>query len=621
MAGQKQNLPFLVFRHPLVRLFAPLLLLHGVGASILPIFFNSSWWVVTRHLAASFATLVLLFLTVTLLVTLRGSGRLTHFGISVALSTYVTFFVLLYAVNFITNAEFSGMVTFTLVSGFLSHLTSVSFAMPSVVATLGLCFTTLWLAAIIVSWRFAPLLVRGMQALILCPQRKPPAWVRLLLLAAPPVYLLLVTASVLANYQVSSLGAWSGDPLLSLLIEESREYHSSPLRLAVAAKENRVRSQYATQLPFVPRPVVVIVVDGLRPASMGVYGYERNTTPFLSDLQQGGKLLKVRWASSPCPESVCGILSILTSKEYRFVSHRSLGLHNIFAAQGYFVAFLLSGDHRWYRLDDFYGSDIHYYRDGTSCTGFTVNDDRCILQFLRDLHVPDLRKIFLYVHLMSAHAVGFPLQEFQQFQPATRVRLSLLQGDPVAIRNGYDNGVLQADSLIREIFAQLEHKGILSEALVIITADHGEGLGEHGLFGHTNHVYPEFIRVPLLIYDRTLTDRPDLEYGSLLDVAPTVLEILGLPVPETWQGRSLLQPSAEQRVTYHQTTGPSPLRAVNVRTPSDWYYYMFQRDRAGNLQREELYDLKRDPNALSDLSASHPEIVLSLRRQAAAEPW
>ena len=94
--------------------------------------------------------------------------------------------------------------------------------------------------------------------------------------------------------------------------------------------------------------------------------------------------------------------------------------------------------------------------------------------------------------------------QFEPYQASFNPITSLLSNEAdlyQQVINNYDNGTLQADFFITQIFAQLEQQGILQNSIVYVTADHGEGFGEHGHYGHTRFLYEEHTSLPLFIYD------------------------------------------------------------------------------------------------------------------------
>jgi arylsulfatase A-like enzyme len=132
------------------------------------------------------------------------------------------------------------------------------------------------------------------------------------------------------------------------------------------------------------------------------------------------------------------------------------------------------------------------------------------------------------------------LSRFDKFQPA-KSYAGKAAGEPKQeYTNFYDNGVLQADDSIRELLDALRGKDYLKSALIVITADHGESLGEHHLFAHANSVREELLQVPLLIIEAGADKSPDWNrraFNSQLDIAPTLLHDLRIPVPASWVGR------------------------------------------------------------------------------------
>ena len=104
----------------------------------------------------------------------------------------------------------------------------------------------------------------------------------------------------------------------------------------------------------------------------------------------------------------------------------------------------------------------------------------------------------------------------------------------------YDAEVLAIDERLRELFSQLEGRHFLEHALVLITADHGEELMDHGDMTHGKTLYDEVIHAPLLFVLPGQSGRADIrEVVSLLDVAPTVLDLAGIASPTSFEGRSL----------------------------------------------------------------------------------
>jgi arylsulfatase A-like enzyme len=169
-------------------------------------------------------------------------------------------------------------------------------------------------------------------------------------------------------------------------------------------------------------------------------------------------------------------------------------------------------------------------------------------------------------------------------------------------RNFYDNGVVRSDQVIGELLALLKDKGYLEDALVVITADHGESLGEHGLYHHANSVREEVLRIPLVIiaYGRplqlpTVTRR----FGSQVDIAPTILRELHLPQPTSWAGQPL---ELSQNVDVSFFTEHAFHGLIDHRDPSHvWKYSTDQQS-----GEDRVFDLSLDPHEDRDLRDQVP---------------
>jgi arylsulfatase A-like enzyme len=160
---------------------------------------------------------------------------------------------------------------------------------------------------------------------------------------------------------------------------------------------------------------------------------------------------------------------------------------------------------------------------------------------------------------MSAHPLG--LRDAATYAPATNYVLPVnreaqgSRGPSERAVNFYDNGVLQADAMIGSILEALGRKGYLKNAVVAITGDHGEALGEHGLFMHSNSVREEVLRIPFVLvsYGQGPTAALDgRALASQIDIAPTLLAELGMVPPRTWNGAPLQAPVSREFLYFQQ---------------------------------------------------------------------
>jgi arylsulfatase A-like enzyme len=384
---------------------------------------------------------------------------------------------------------------------------------------------------------------------------------------------------------------------------------------AVAAEQANaanaaLRREYASALPpgagGARRNVIVIFADALRADHMGVYGYARATTPFLSRLDSAGSLRKVTLALATCPFTACGVVSTLASRDSAVLELGSLKIQDVLHDRGYRTYFIGASDHTvWYTLRLHYGDNVDYFFDGFRSKRYSLNDDRLVLEGLEGVPASSGTPAFFSFFLTSTHVIGTKLPEFRRWTPATGV-------------NAYDNGILQADRSIEQILSTLDTKGYLAGSIVVILGDHGDAFEEHGITGHTLSVYQETLHIPLLFMDADSSGRyANLDFATQSDVAPTILERLGLPSPASWQGQSLVS-GAPRTMSTHWTDRARPWHAVVYRTGGKTYKYMYVTQWAR--LKEELYELGSDPLETRNLIAMPglDEVRRRVRGRAAA---
>ena len=419
----------------------------------------------------------------------------------------------------------------------------------------------------------------------------------------------------------NQVGHLTSEPIIGFFItatgsaDDLNKYNALP-RLREQAQ--RVRSEYPRNQQFSKRNVILIIVDSLRADHTQVYGYARPTTPFLLRLMESGQLKKVEFALSTCADSYCGILSTLTSRNFRSLIPEDFKLYELLYDQGYQVYFVLSGPHSLFGLKPAYGTSLTYYFDGSNSTKYAADDDRVIFEGLEQVPSYSGKPAFFFFHLMSAHFVGTKQDRYRIYNPSD-VDLawkSLFSGklDQVKTTNYYDNGVVQADAIIEQIFQGLKEKGYLENSLVMILGDHGEGLGERGAdyYNHGFAPYNEQIRIPMLIHDDGKKKYSNLKFATQTDVGPTVVDSLGLAIPSSWQGRSLLDPNIKEYSYHHMWQDGIPIRAVVYRTDRAIFKYI--RSNA----KEELYELVTDPREQNDLMpTAEPALIQRMRNKMA----
>jgi hypothetical protein len=401
---------------------------------------------------------------------------------------------------------------------------------------------------------------------------------------------------------------FSGEPVMLSLnagigIEATQNNQSEGARL-LDRREAEVAAAYRPGVLSVPRNVILIVGDALRGDHLGALDYSRPTTPYLDRLVASGQSALIQRIVSICSESYCGLMGIARSKFVHEFSRASLTLQQVLAQHGYQIALILGGDHtNFYGLSDALGpADIYW--DGSMSTVY-VNDDRAVVERVNELSPWDGKPMFLQLHLMSSHGLGKRHEEFVQFVPARnyyrrKPGISDERRSAEAI-NYYDNGILQFDAIVKDLLESLERRGYLDDAVVIITGDHGEMLGEHGFYAHANKVFEPALDVPLVVLrfgyqGEPLEPRP---FASQVDIAPTILKELELPVPPGWSGTALQQPTIRKFSFFQQGRD---VGLIDLRNPERvWKFWT-------DVVSEEsfAFDASRDPEEMNNLVGEVP---------------
>jgi glucan phosphoethanolaminetransferase (alkaline phosphatase superfamily) len=363
-----------------------------------------------------------------------------------------------------------------------------------------------------------------------------------------------------------------------------------------------IRTQYPKNIPFKKKNVILISIDALRADYLSMYGYPENLSPFLTTLFIQKKIKKIDFVFATAPTSFLGILSILRSKSGNQLNINNFAIHELLQDQGYRINFILSGDHtNFLGLKSLYGKSIDYYFDGSQSKKYSINNDSLLIEGLTPIKEYDTTPAFFYFHLMSVHSLGRKFLENNS---------SNLKGTySQRYVEKYRKGLSQADNFIKTIFNILNQKGYLNNAIVIITADHGESLGEHNKTGHNNNLYNTEIRIPLLIYDADSSYiYPASKPAIQPDIAATIIDRLGLPIPPSWEGKSLLSPDL-MKFSFHHWINHYAIILYQNRQMFKYHFDI-------NNGQEELYELNPDINEQHNLKDSIPyQPVLDILRE------
>jgi arylsulfatase A-like enzyme len=164
----------------------------------------------------------------------------------------------------------------------------------------------------------------------------------------------------------------------------------------------------------------------------------------------------------------------------------------------------------------------------------------------------------------------------------------------------YLNALRHGDRALGRLLAALDRLDIADDTLVVVVGDHGEAHGQHGERGHGSQLYQENIHIPLvLINPRLFRGETSDAIGGLVDIAPTIMDILGLPPAPIWQGRSLLAADRPPRTYFF-----SPLAELLFGYREGDRKYIYNASRGSF----EIYDLGRDPTEQQNVYNDDPEV-------------
>jgi arylsulfatase A-like enzyme len=379
--------------------------------------------------------------------------------------------------------------------------------------------------------------------------------------------------------------------------------------------------------------VLFILIDTLRADRLGMYGYERDTSPELDRLAASGvrferHLSQSSWTKSSMASLWTGLNPVRTgitryddvipdqaelpAEIFQRAGFRTVGLYrNGWVAptfgfdQGFeiYVRPLSTPVRRSLRVEN------------QTLTSKST-DEGVVAAALEFLRVHGDERWFLYLHLMDLHEYLYDEES------------ALFGGDYSDI---YDNSIRWTDGVIRVLMAHLADRGYSDNTLVVIASDHGEAFRERGLEGHARRVYRETTEVPLML-SFPFRLEPGIVFDARtrnVDIWPTVLDLVGLPAAGESDGRSL-RADLLARARGETVAKPDPMAFAHldqnwgrrgqepvesVAVVDEALRYVRAGDSQGRMA-EQLFDARDDPEELHDLSEERPEELARLRQAA-----
>ena len=362
----------------------------------------------------------------------------------------------------------------------------------------------------------------------------------------------------------------------------------------------RDRKGKARSLDWLGHDIVLVTIDALRADHLSSYGYSRKTTPNIDALAARGA--RFEHAYCPTPHTSYSIASLMTGKYMKPLLALGgedtsetwplmLRRYGYRTAAFYPPAVFFIDEHRFRRMRD-------------DNLGFEYKKEEFAQTALRRAQIeryltlaPKDKPVFLWVHLFEPHE---PYEAHPEFP---------FEGEPRV--DAYDSEVAAADALVGEVVKLVgEHRP--PGTVFIVSADHGEEHGDHGGRYHGTTVYEEQVRVPLVVVGPGITPKVVRPPVQTIDLLPTTLSALDVPIPPRLRGRDLgpalvgTEPPGEQGLAFAETDDYTLLARGTDRLVC-----------ARKIGSCTLFDVSRDPGQKQPI-VDRPDRVTELAKLTAA---
>jgi len=393
-----------------------------------------------------------------------------------------------------------------------------------------------------------------------------------------------------------------------------------------------------------PRPLnlILILVDTLRADHLGYHGYSHATSPRLDSLAEDSVVfLRHTGHASRTGPSVATLFTGLHSRSHGVVNPLShfdakgaldagrLTLAEILSEEGYRCAgftanpnvserFGFSQGFERYQLLRWKKAEVLNRAALAWIEGWAAEAEPrspfCLYLHYVDPHSPYEAPAPFVKKFASPDYRGRITGAHRQLDEVVAERLELDDADLLQLRALCDAEIGYLDSQLGVLLVTLEAKGLLDESLVVFVSDHGEEFLDHDSVLHGYTLYEEQLRIPLMIRHPELPARRVSRLSRQVDVLPTLLELLGIPIPEPVQGESLATVMKGEQSPDVGDEAPvfaeGSLRAVKTvaldsYTRGDWKLIETRVPEA----RRQLFNLRDDPQERHDRLASEPEVA------------
>lgn len=383
--------------------------------------------------------------------------------------------------------------------------------------------------------------------------------------------------------------------------------------------------------------VLLVVIDSLTTRHLGYVGYSRPITPNIDRIAARSMRLLRAWATATHSNyAQPAILSSLFPRripwldQYTRLDYPRVLLHDVFHRAGHTAATISSQDQNWqgiarfeetatpiflWHAPDYDGPRVDIISEKVVPDHVTAERAIAWMKSHQD------KPFSLYVNFQIAHfPYGLPDGVAPRYTPAyyphTANFVRYGETEKPILTNRYDNAIAYVDAQVGKLEQYLSQSGLLDKTILVITADHGEMMGEHGVVTHGKSLFEGEARVPLLVhYPPKVAPRDVLTPVSHLDVLPTISDLAGIPPHPAFQGHSFANPAAHaaKRVGIFMNTQGYQMTEGVICYP--WKLWIDRTE--GNIVR--LFHLDDDPNENRNLAKAKPAVSRALSRMLGAQ--
>jgi arylsulfatase A-like enzyme len=393
--------------------------------------------------------------------------------------------------------------------------------------------------------------------------------------------------------------------------------------------------------------VIMLIVESMRADQLRVYGANRDVMPTTNELASESRVFLNAYTQAShtdyatvTPFSSHFPLRSKTSYAYpEKLSYPRVLIYDVLKALGYHTAIFSSSNEYWSGMINYIKTEnldrlFHaatfkgptYVMQGDA--GFadwtretknagSVDDRYTVAEAIQWIEGIKSEPFFAAINFQSSHLPYMVPHDFQRrFGPEKldfTIRFAHFPRDKVSIvKDVYADSLAYVDFQIAKLFQFLKSNGLWENTVIVLTGDHGQAFYEHNFASHASEIFNEVMKVPLLVRAPGLKSGVEDRLAQHVDIAPSILGLLGLPAHPSFQGIDL----------FNSVPDPKHSAYMLVQTPLAYQYGIV---RSGlkliydeREQRYSLFDLTTDPGETIDIAAARPDLVNELAKRLQA---